>query len=124
MPQMRLKPLALCLLLAACAPGIDRRAYLNTLVGQPEIDAVRQLGVPGRTYDTNGHRFLAYIDQRTTYVAGGPFLFGGYYGGPFGRPGFGYAAFPQESVVRACETTLEIVDGRVANWSLRGNGCG
>lgn len=109
-------------LLAACAPGVDRRAYLATLVGQPETELVRQLGVPSRTYDTDGRRFVAYTERRADIVGGGPFFGGGfgYFGGGYGL----YGALPATVVERGCETTFELADGRVLSWTLRGNACG
>ena len=115
-------------LLTACAPGVDRRAYLATFVGQPETEVVRQLGVPSRTFDSGGHKFLAYLEQRgATAISGGPFLFGGYgYGYGFGpRFGYGYGgAFPTYVTERTCETTFEVAGDRVVSWALRGNSCG
>ncbi len=120
------------LLLGACATGPDRATVLNSLVGQPETEAVRVLGVPSRSYDTAGHRFLAFTEQRSQVIdGGGPFLVGGggFYGGGFGvgpgfGPGFGFASFPTEIVPRICETTLDVSGGRVQSWALRGNACG
>ncbi len=124
------------LFLVSCAPGVDRRAYLATLVGQPEAEIVRQLGVPTRTFESGGRRFLAYVEQRgATAISGGPFLFGGYgygsgYGSGFGpgfgpRFGYGYGgAFPTYVTERTCETTFEVAGDRVVSWALRGNSCG
>ena len=112
-------------LLAACAPGVDRRAYLATFVGQPEAEVVRQLGVPSRTFDSGGRRFLAYLEQRgATAISGGPFLFGGYGYGFGSRFGYGYGAFPTVVTERTCETTFEVAGDRVVSWALRGNACG
>ncbi len=118
---MRIAVLALLLLTAACTTGVDRRTFLNTLIGAPETEVVRQMGVPSRTYETGGHKYLAYSEQRADYIAGGPFLFGaGFYYGPR----FGYAAFPPQVIERVCETTFDIAEGRVLTWALRGNACG
>ena len=117
------------LALAACTTGPDRPALLNSLVGQSETEVVRVLGVPSRTYETAGHKFLAYTEQRATVVDGGPAFFGGYGGfgyGAFG-PGFGWgygSAFPAQVIPRICETTFDVAGGRVLGWSLRGNACG
>lgn len=110
--------------LVACAPRVDRRAYLSALVGQPETELIRQLGVPSRTYDTAGRRFVAYSERRTG-IYGGPFFGGvsggfGYFGGGYGL----YGAFPAQVVERGCETTFELGEGRVLSWALRGNACG
>ena len=121
---MRYVLLATALLLGACSTGADRAAYLNTLVGQPQTELVRQLGVPTRSFIGDGRTFLAYDEERSSTVySGGPFFFGGF--GGFHGGGFGYAAgLPTEVVPRHCETTFEIVNDRVATWSLRGNACG
>ncbi len=113
--------------LASCAPPIDRSPFLNTLVGQPETEIVRRLGVPSRTYETAGHRFIAYQERRTNLYSSGPsFGFGGFgggfgYGGGFGGIGYGFSS--SQVVEYTCETTFEITEGRVATWSLRGNAC-
>ena len=125
MRQIRFPVVLLALAASACAPGVDRGAYLNTLVGQPETELVRQLGVPSRTYDTGGRRFVAYSERRADIYGGGPFIGGGfgrfgYYGGGYGL----YGAFPATVVERGCETTFELAEGRVVSWSLRGNACG
>lgn len=113
--------LFLVLLLSACAQGPSRAAYLNGLIGLSEADVVRQMGVPSRTFDTEGHKFLAYVEQRQDYVGGGPF----FYGGGFFGGGFGYGAtFPAQVIDRVCETTVDFVGGRMRGWSLRGNACG
>lgn len=108
-------PIIFAALLAGCAPAFNRPAFLATLVGQPEAEVVRKLGVPSRTYEANGRKFLAYSERRSEIVS-----FGVGYGGYFG-PSFGYA--PSQIIERGCETTFEIGDGRVLTWSLRGNAC-
>lgn len=120
-----MKPILLFTLataLAGCAPAFNRPAFLATFVGQPETELVRRLGVPSRTYETDGRKFLAYSERRSDVIGGGPFFGGfGYFGGGLG---LGYdAAFPAEIIERACETTFEVGNGRVLTWSLRGNAC-
>jgi len=104
-------------LLAGCGPAFNRPAFLATLVGQPEAEVVRRLGVPSRTYEANGRKFLAYSERRSEVLSLGV-GFGGY--GYFG-PSFGY--YPSQVIERGCETTFEVGDGRVLTWSLRGNAC-
>ncbi len=125
----RVLPLLLAAL-AGCAPSFDRPAFLATLVGQPEAEVVRRLGVPSRTYEADGRKFLAYSERRSELIGGGPFFGGfgsfgsGFGGSGFGGSGFGYsAAFPAEIIERDCETTLEVGGGRVLAWSLRGSAC-
>jgi hypothetical protein len=105
-------------LLAACADTLAaRQAYLSKFVGQPETAVVQAMGVPNRTIETGGIRFLAYDERRVDVVPGmpgyGPW-FNGWYGG----------GFPPQVVERKCETTFEIADGSVRAFTLRGNACG
>jgi hypothetical protein len=109
-------------LLAACGDPVleQRKAALGQLVGQTEAELVRQMGAPARSFESNGHRFLAYVEHRSElnpWTA--PWTQHGYRSG-----GFGGAEFPPEVLERACETTFEIADGRVQSFSLRGDACG
>ncbi len=117
----RISPLLLAAALAGCAPAFDRPAFLATLVGQPETELVRRLGVPSRTYETGGHKFLAYSERRSEVIGGGPFFGGFGFGSGLGL-GYG-AAFPSEVIEQTCETTFEVGNGRVLAWSLRGDAC-
>lgn len=118
-----MRPLVLItlLLLACCSNRPQREAVLNGMIGMPEADLVRQWGVPSRTLETGGRRFLAYREERTSLVGGGPAFGAGYWGWPGGWRWSG--AWPASVVEWVCETTFEVVDGRIATWSLRGNAC-
>lgn len=111
------------LLVAGCANELaEREAFLNTLVGHSEDDLVRTIGVPSRTFEVNGHRFLAYTESRVDVIPGspgpGPWGWGWGWGGGYG------AGFLPVVVNRVCETTFEIFEGKVASYTLRGNACG
>jgi hypothetical protein len=116
---------AAALALSACSAGYgtQRRALLTSLVGQPEAAAVQALGVPMRTYETGGIKFLAYDQRRIDAYGAGPF-FGGF-GAVGGYGGFGgfYDEYPPYVIERGCETTLEVSGGRVRAWSQRGTFC-
>lgn len=112
--------LLLPLLLAGCVTEAQKAAALNATIGESETDLVRQLGVPTRSFETAGHRFLAYDTRHYSVVPDyGPW---GYWGG---WPGFGWSAppLPPGVVEYGCETTFEIDSGRVASWTRRGNSC-
>lgn len=114
---MRALALFAVLALAACAdPAVIARhqARLNAHIGQSETDLVRQLGVPSRSYDADGHRFLAYTVTHLDIWPG------------FGLRQFGYGyggGFPPQVVQWRCDTTFELVDGHVIAWKQRGNNC-
>ena len=121
--------LASVALLAGCAyPSPQHVAALNTLVGKSETDLVRAHGVPTRTYETGGHKFLSYNISRIESIPGdygfggfGPYGYGGFGYGGFGYGGFG--GFGPEIIQRDCDTTFELTAGIVQSWSLRGNDC-
>jgi hypothetical protein len=117
--------LATVIALGACAyPNPQHVAELNALVGKPEQTLIQTYGVPNRTYDTAGHRYLAYSRSRIVTIPGDPGFGpwgGGYYGGWGGWGGYG--GFPPEIIQRDCETTFDLLNGIVQSWKLRGNAC-
>lgn len=123
---MKYAPFIILALLGGCVDvGAERRAQANALVGQTEADLVRTLGVPARTIETDGRRFLAYEDRRLDILPGFGGGFGGFGYGGFNRfGGFGLGAgVPGEIVESGCATTYELSGGRVQAWTLRGNDC-
>ena len=121
--------LAGVLALSACAyPNPQHVAELNGLIGKPEADLIRTEGVPVRTYQAGGSKFLAYSRSRIESIPGGPGFGpyggfgGGYWGGGWGGWG-GWGGFDSEIIQRDCETTFELVGGVVRHWSFRGNAC-
>jgi len=121
----KLTALAAAALLAGCAyPNPQHVAALNALVGKTETDMLRMYGVPNRTYDSNGVRFVTYQVNRIESIPGdfGPgFGYGGFGYGGFG--GFGYGGFGPEIIQRDCDTTFELHGGVVQSYQLRGNAC-
>jgi hypothetical protein len=111
-------------MLAGCAyPNPQHVAALNALVGKSETDMLRSYGVPNRTYDSNGTRFVTYAVSRIDTIPGdfGPgFGWGGGWGGGWGPWGGG---FGPEVVQRDCNTTFELRGGVVQSYQLRGNDC-
>lgn len=117
---MRHALLVVALLLGGCVNHLaQREAFLQQFVGKPETDLVQQLGVPTRSYETGGVRYLAYTESRVDlipatagYGFGPPYL--GWYGG----------GFPPQAVNLVCETTFAVSAGTVRSFTLRGNACG
>jgi hypothetical protein len=104
--------------LDGCADQLAaRQAYFGSLVGQPEAALVQQMGVPARSYEVGGAKFLAYDERRIDVVPGFPSyspFFTGWYGG----------GFPTQVVNLRCETTLEVSGGTVRSFAVRGNARG
>jgi hypothetical protein len=114
------------LALAGCVyPNPQHVAATNALVGKSETDLVHALGVPSRTYETGGHKFLAYNRSKLETIPGdpgfGPGWGWGWHGGWGGWGGWG--GFPPEIVQRDCETTFDLLNGVVQSWTFRGNDC-
>jgi len=115
--RMRRSILLTLLLLAGCVIGPTRAQVMTQYIGADEATLVQALGVPSRTFETGGIKFLAYDERRTEVIPPPP--------GPFGW-GYGYgwySPFPATVVQYACETTFEVVAGRVRSFNLRGNAC-
>ncbi len=110
--------LALTVLLSGCVNQLAaRQAYLSRFVGQPEAVLIQQMGVPVRTYETGGVKYLAYDEHQVDIVPAFPSyspFFTGWYGG----------GFPPQVIDLQCETTFEVSDGAVRAFTLRGNACG
>lgn len=113
--------------LTACATREGFEARQAALVGRSEAELVATLGVPARTYDVEGRRFLQYEDRRLVST-GGAYPFAGF-GYGLGRRGFGYGlglgfgtGYPLVET-RGCDTTFELRGGRVVGFAARGNAC-
>jgi hypothetical protein len=108
-------------LIAGCVNQIAvRQAELTKWIGRPEVDLVQAMGVPTRTYETGGLKFLAYEERRVEIVPGSPYFVGP---DPFWYGGYG-GGFPPTAVTLVCATTFTIGDGVVRTFTLRGNACG
>ena len=104
-------------LLAGCADTLARRqARLIPLIGRPVGDLIQQLGVPNRTYETGGVKYLAYEETQVQVLPGVP-------GAGFWSGGWG-SGIPPEVIQWQCQTTFAVAGGLVRSYALHGNGCG
>ena len=119
-------------ILTGCAGATPEyfNARMASFVGRSEADLVATLGVPARTHEAEGRRFLQYEDRRIVTYPGDPFIGAGFgYGGFRGRrlaPGFGGyygGGFGPVVETRACDVTFELRAGRVTGFAARGNDC-
>lgn len=124
---MRRFALLLPLLAAACATGPTLDQRLATFVGQGEGELVSNLGVPVRTYETDGRKFLQFESQRTVALLGSPYGYGpGFGGGFYGRRGgyFGGGGFAPTTYASVnCDVTFALRNDRVESFTYRGEGC-
>jgi hypothetical protein len=109
----------MAVLLGGCVNQLAvRQAQLGQLVGAPEGVLVQQMGVPNRTYETGGVKYLAYVDRRVDFIPSAPY--------PYGPPFWGWygGGFPPQAVELVCETTFAVAHQVVQSFTLRGNACG
>ena len=142
MKSARSFSLALLLAVSACAvPSPAQRKVLDSMIGRSETDLLRTFGVPSRSFNADGHLFLAYVQDESSYFPGSPgFGYGGFgYGGFGGFGGFGYGGgfggfgpygygggfggFGPSYYQSSCTTTFEVTGSKVAAWNVRGDGC-
>jgi hypothetical protein len=111
------------LFLTGCAyPSPQHVKALNAMIGKPEADLVRSYGVPTRSVETGGSKFLAYTKSRIESFPTGPYY--GYGWHPYGWGGWGYPGWGYPDIAQFdCETTFELQGGLVKSWNLRGNAC-
>lgn len=115
---MRLKMAAvmLPLALAACAVGPTLDQRLSAYIGRSEGDLVAGLGVPLRSYETEGRRFLQF-EQRSTIAVSQPDPF-------FWGPRYSVWNVPPASFAEvSCQITFALRDQRVESFTLNGQGC-
>ncbi len=113
--------LLLPLVLAACAQGPTLDQRLSTFVGRSEGDLVAALGVPARTYEADGRRFLQFENRRSIAISQ-PGLHQPFFYGPYG-PRWGYVPAPPAYAVVGCDVTFALREARVESFSYRGQGC-
>jgi ABC-type glycerol-3-phosphate transport system substrate-binding protein len=108
------------LALAGCATGPSLSTRMAAYIGADMQTLVQQLGVPNKQITVNGIQYVAYDEQRQVVVAGG--YMGGWYG-PNWFYGGGYYPYSPSVVTYGCETTFMLKNGKVVNFTLRGNDC-
>lgn len=113
-----LRMAGLMLALAGCATGPDLATRLAATIGQGEGELVSAFGVPTRTYEADGRKFLQYEERRTQAVASDPY----FARSPYSRFGPVFSPYPA-FVVRSCDITFTLAGGKVASFSFRGEGC-
>lgn len=126
---MRITRLLPLLALAGCATtaGFDQR--MGALVGMPEVELVRQLGVPNQVFIAEGRRFLQYdrVGQPQPAMIQPTFGFGvggfGFNRGLGMGTGIGFGGPAYVYPPPSCSVTFEMAGDRVGSFTRRGDGC-
>ena len=93
-----------------------RAAPYEIWMGQTELELVRVWGVPDRSYQTGGIKFLAFVKQTVVNTPGVPA-----FPPPPAVPTI--PATPPSVEIFTCTTTFEVSDGRLVGWSTNGDRC-
>ena len=109
--------LASVTLLTSCASQQD---YLNSLQaynGLPERALIEKFGVPDRTYEVDGRKYLSFVTKRTNYY---PAQTGVYGSNVYDRRVFSTGVSSSTYQVTECENTFVIYKGVVENSGYKG----
>ena len=85
-------------------------AQMSVFIGQPEVDVIMALGVPTRSAEAGGLRFIEYDRRRVVSWPGSNW----YWGSPY---------FVDYVETLECRLTFTLRDGRVVHFDSRGNDC-
>lgn len=109
-------------MLAGCATEAKYNDKLNTWLGQDELKLIKRWGPPQRSYETHGTKFLTYVFSSNMAVPGTPTT---YTTNVYGSTAFTTAnpGLAAQNVDLSCETTFEIKESKISDWSWRGNNC-
>ena len=103
---------AVMLCLAGCV--VPTRAAFNAqmsaFIGRPEVDVIMAFGVPTRSAEAGGLRFIEYDRRRVVSWPGNNW----YWGSPY---------FVDYVETRECRLTFTLRDGSVVHFDSRGNDC-
>jgi hypothetical protein len=117
-PALRIPSLACATLLALGGCAVPTTAAFDArmagFVGRPEAEVVAALGVPVRTYEAGGLRFLQYESRRLVSYPGAYPYAGWRYGG--------FGAFPVVES-RECDLTFTLRNDLVQGFTRRGGDC-
>ncbi|WP_149539820.1 hypothetical protein [Siccirubricoccus phaeus] len=109
-------------LLAGCAREPPLEARLAPLVGQPESALLASQGVPTRSYESEGKKYLQYEWRRTQLWPSDPYYYP-YWGGRYGRFGPLLPPAGPMLVTRGCDVIFTLQGGKVESFGVRGDDC-
>lgn len=97
-------------------------AELKSTIGWSDLQLVQEVGPPDKTYDVDGHRFLAY---QSNYNVNRPGKDPSYTTVVHGNTAYttGTGGVTGGTVTYSCTITFESVNSKIINASYTGNGC-
>lgn len=108
--------------LSGCATNAKFEALLNSYMDRPESELVENFGVPKQVYETGGNKYLVYESNRNAFNPGIP---PSYQTTVYGNTAYtqAYGGVPASVIAYTCTATFTIRDGKIIQWSYRGNDC-
>ncbi len=111
-------PVALAFLaVAGCATGPSLQSRMAAYIGADERTLVQHLGVPDKQITVNGVQYLSYDQQRLEIINHGS-VYGWFFPSIFET-----GLYDPQVINYACETIFSLKEGKVFNFTLRGNDC-
>lgn len=108
--------------LSSCATTAGYEELLGSWVGKTEEQLIMKWGTPQSVYESNGLKYLTYIQSSSRYIPGTPATYQTQFIGNVaytkstgGSPGY--------SVTYRCQTTFFVRNGEIINWIWQGNNC-
>jgi len=103
-------------LISGCA-STEKVAEMESIKGVSELELVREMGAPERTYVVGDHKFLTYTSRRTKILRGVQGV-----AHMMDAPAMMTGA-PSRVIHKYCITTFEVAAGHVVDWRAQGNDC-
>jgi len=114
--------LVVAVLLTGCATTANYEKIWRSWVGSSEKQLVSSWGVPDRTYEASGTKYLVYGRSSTAFIPGTPPSYQTTFVGntAYTTPVGGTAPM---AVNMSCVTTFEVEADTIRRWRWQGNNC-
>jgi hypothetical protein len=108
--------LILFMLVTGCATEQKYIDYCNAFRGAREKSVIQFWGIPNKTYEADGYKYLTYFNHDAVYTHAS---YNTIYSGNYANT-TGYSSRP---VDLDCETTFILKNGKVKDYTYKGNDC-
>ncbi len=100
----------------------ELESTLQSVIGKSDLELVKMLGSPDKTYYTNGHKFLSYTNN---YSVNTPSVSPNYRTNIYGSTAYttSYGGRDARVVTYSCTITFEVVNEKISGTTYFGDGC-
>lgn len=110
------------LFISGCATTKGYEQIVNSWVGKSEAQLVRVWGVPAQVFNSGGRRYFVYNSSHNVYLPGTSSTYRTTFYGDTART-TSYGGSAPQTLNYQCETTFELMNGKVVFWRYKGNNC-